>query len=352
MSTPAGWYDDGSGRQRWWDGTQWTEHFAPAAETATGTDAGLTPAAAAPAQPADAPAFAPPTIPASPDGGLPPYAAPAAPAAAPAQAYPAAAPAETAPKKKPHVLAWIALAVSVIGFIFACIPGALVVGWVLLPIGLILSIVALFLKGAKWPAITGLILAVVGAIVGAIVFFSLLFATAQEAFDEFTDSSVTEGPVDDADDADTDDSDAGDSDEVGSRENPAALGSTISGEEYDVVINSVALDATADVLAANQFNEQPAEGYAYAVVNATVTYTGDESGYALMAMIDYVTSTGEVISSADSLAVPPEPAIGLQELYTDASATGNIVLEVPVGDDGLLRVTPGMFADEVFVAVQ
>lgn len=27
MSTPAGWYDDGSGRQRWWDGTQWTEHL-------------------------------------------------------------------------------------------------------------------------------------------------------------------------------------------------------------------------------------------------------------------------------------------------------------------------------------
>ena len=28
MTTPAGWYDDGSGRQRWWDGDQWTEHFA------------------------------------------------------------------------------------------------------------------------------------------------------------------------------------------------------------------------------------------------------------------------------------------------------------------------------------
>lgn len=29
MSVPAGWYDDGSGRQRWWDGEQWTEHYAP-----------------------------------------------------------------------------------------------------------------------------------------------------------------------------------------------------------------------------------------------------------------------------------------------------------------------------------
>jgi hypothetical protein len=27
MSAAPGWYDDGSGRQRWWDGTQWTEHY-------------------------------------------------------------------------------------------------------------------------------------------------------------------------------------------------------------------------------------------------------------------------------------------------------------------------------------
>ncbi|QNA93053.1 MULTISPECIES: DUF2510 domain-containing protein [unclassified Microbacterium] len=41
-TTPAGWYDDGSGRQRWWDGQQWTEHFAPDAAA----PADQTPAAA------------------------------------------------------------------------------------------------------------------------------------------------------------------------------------------------------------------------------------------------------------------------------------------------------------------
>ncbi|MFJ4225493.1 septum formation family protein [Microbacterium sp. NPDC089695] len=31
MSIPAGWYDDGSGRRRWWDGSTWTQHtLAPA----------------------------------------------------------------------------------------------------------------------------------------------------------------------------------------------------------------------------------------------------------------------------------------------------------------------------------
>ena len=31
MSTPAGWYPQEDGRQRYWDGAQWTEHFAPGA---------------------------------------------------------------------------------------------------------------------------------------------------------------------------------------------------------------------------------------------------------------------------------------------------------------------------------
>ncbi|MBW8761110.1 MAG: DUF2510 domain-containing protein, partial [Microbacterium sp.] len=30
MVMQAGWYDDGSGRQRWWDGERWTDDFAPA----------------------------------------------------------------------------------------------------------------------------------------------------------------------------------------------------------------------------------------------------------------------------------------------------------------------------------
>jgi hypothetical protein len=39
MSTPAGWYPQDDGQQRYWDGAQWTEHFAPraAADSAAGS---------------------------------------------------------------------------------------------------------------------------------------------------------------------------------------------------------------------------------------------------------------------------------------------------------------------------
>ena len=44
---PPGWYPDGQGAQRWWDGRQWTEHVAaalvPVAPDATGTGAGTDP---------------------------------------------------------------------------------------------------------------------------------------------------------------------------------------------------------------------------------------------------------------------------------------------------------------------
>jgi len=39
VSTPAGWYPQPDGRQRYWDGEQWTEHFAPNAATPVTTPA-------------------------------------------------------------------------------------------------------------------------------------------------------------------------------------------------------------------------------------------------------------------------------------------------------------------------
>jgi Protein of unknown function (DUF2510). len=35
QSAPAGWYNDGLGHQRWWDGAQWGPYYAPPATSPT-----------------------------------------------------------------------------------------------------------------------------------------------------------------------------------------------------------------------------------------------------------------------------------------------------------------------------
>lgn len=223
-----------------------------------------------------------------------------------------------------------------------------------------LAIVAFFLKGKKWPAVTALVLSILGTVVGFVVFLTVVSDSVDEAFG---DSDVSVSTPSAEEDTGTDpegqgaEDDTGSSDEdaagdPGSRENPVPLGSVVSGDEYDVTINGVDLDATDAVMAANEFNEAPPEGYTYIVVDAAITYTRAESGNAALVSIDYVTSTGEVLTSGDTLAVPPEPVLGLDELYEGGTATGNTAIAIPAGDAGLLRVRPGLLSDEVFVATQ
>lgn len=208
VNPPAGWYDDGRGALRYWDGTQWTEHTAPLSPPA---DQGAT--AAYPPTPADLTATAP-------YGAVPPadqYGAPSGStqygAVPPADQYatqqfgtdPYAAPygvagttTTTAPSggpgtepSGPNVVGIIALVVAVVGLVFACIPVVQVVAWILLPIAFVLSIVGLFLKGRKWPAITALIVSIVGAIVGAIV--AAVFAF--NVFGQLVDSGVIQDEI-------------------------------------------------------------------------------------------------------------------------------------------------------------
>ncbi len=43
----AGWYDDGTGKQRWWDGSRWTKHFVDLKEPSIELHTGAAPATAA-----------------------------------------------------------------------------------------------------------------------------------------------------------------------------------------------------------------------------------------------------------------------------------------------------------------
>ncbi len=163
MSTPAGWYDDGSGRQRWWDGTQWTENYAPAGEGDHG--------AAGQAEPAQS------NVP-----------------------YPGtslASPASAGPKLTP-TLGFVGLGLAVLGTILACIPtvATFVIGGVVLLAALVVSLIAVFKKNTtKWPSIVGIVLSVVGGIIGAIVFSVVLFVSLVSTAGQDLPSAVPVPPA-------------------------------------------------------------------------------------------------------------------------------------------------------------
>lgn len=294
----------------------------------------------------------PPPAPGAPD----PYQqAPAQ--AAPQPEYPAApqpeAEAPVAVKKQRNIAGLIALIVSAIGFIFACIPGALIVGWVLLPIGFILGIVSLFLKGkVKWQGVTAIIVSVVGTIVAAIV-FTVVVATAFT--DAFGGSDVEVGePTTVTEEAEPATEEEPAAAAAGTRENPIPLGTPFSSSDWTVVVNSVTLNATDQILAENQFNEAPDAGTEYILVNYTLTYIGKDAEGQMPAFVgvDFVTAGGVTVDSLSKVVIGPDEMNSLSALYEGASATGNRAMQVPTPVDGVLAIRPGMMADKIFVAIQ
>ncbi|WP_205820281.1 MULTISPECIES: DUF2510 domain-containing protein [unclassified Microbacterium] len=195
MTTPAGWYDDGTGSLRWWDGTQWTAHVrtsdgAPVAPERPSVE----PAPSDASSPAMAPFTPPYTLP--PSGTSTERVIAPDRVGAPDGAW--VAPAPQPPTPGVSVLGLIGLAVVVVGVVCACIPLTSIVGWALLGVGFVLSLVSLFLRGRKWPGIAGLAVSVLGAVLAFAVSLVLIATVSVPADDdegagEGTDPSSIEG---------------------------------------------------------------------------------------------------------------------------------------------------------------
>jgi len=118
----------------------------------------------------------------------------------------------------------------------------------------------------------------------------------------------------------------------GTRNNPVSVGMTADvGEGWTLRVNSVEFDAR-DYESWNPFNDPPAEGFAYVVINITTGYTGPETKSSDGVSISAVGNSNVEISN-DAFVVPPNPQY---ESYIDVFAggenSGNIVLEVPIDD--------------------
>lgn len=252
------------------------------------------------------------------------------------------------PVKVGNGLATAGFVLGLLGFLGSFIPLLNIGGIVLGVIGAILASVGLAKakkSGAgKGLAMSGLILGLLALVIGIIV--NVAFAAAvTDAVDEATDTSV-EAPADAADGA------APADDVIGtSRDTPAPLGSTVTGGDWTVTINSV---TTAD---ADNVGQTPAAGSVLLVVNTTATYNGsDAQGATPWASINFVTADGTTIDGLDgsTLFIPEDQFDSLTVLYEGGSVSGNKMLEVPADgwQNGVLVVSPDLMSDNTFVAVQ
>lgn len=294
---------------------------------------------------------APAAYPAPPAHGT--YAPPPPTGYGPPAGSPYGAPPAPPTAREKNVLGLVALITAALGFVFACIPGAMFIGWILLPIALILGIVAVCLRGkSKWQGVTAIVVSVVGTIVGIIVFFVVVAAAFSSAVDDLGDVNVSDPSVVTEDET-TGETDGELADSIGTRENPAPLGSEIEGDDWSVVINSVELDAEAAILEENTFNEAADKGTQYILINYTATYTGDDAEGQFAAMVDvaYVTAEGVTVNSYDKIVVAPDEIDTMSTLYEGASVSGNTAIQVPAPVDGVLAVRAGILTDTVFVAL-
>lgn len=282
----------------------------------------------------------------------------------PPQPYPPHPYAQAPAPMKKNTLGLIAMILAIVGFVFACVPGVLIIGWILLPVSFILGLVAVFRKGeTKWQAVTAIVVAVVGSIVGALVFVVVVADAVDEAVSQASEVESTVAGAAGDDESAADSAPAADSasgaaagGQDSTRDNPLPLGTEIKSSEWTVIVNSVTFSATDAVLAENMFNDPPQPGMEYALVNYSVTYTGDDpDGQSpVFVSVAYVTADGVTIDGTEALVVAPQEIDVLTTLYNGGSVSGNIVLEVPsaTAQDGVLAVQPGLIEDNAFVAVK
>ncbi|MFT7710847.1 DUF4190 domain-containing protein [Clavibacter tessellarius] len=324
---------------------------------------------APPAADAGSAAYAPPTGYGAPDGHDAPTGAgaPTGPGAPAGHAPPAAAPPYVGgPPPRPRGgkgLAIAALVVGIAAVVTALIPFLNYVAFVPAFAAIILAIISLARRMDGKPlAVTGLILGIVGFVLGVILAIVYTFAFV-DAVSDAVESSGGPGGVASPEPTPGDgtDPDAG-GDAAGapgtSPEDPLPIGTTVTGEgvdgpEWSVTLGPPTLDATAAVLAADPANPAPAEGMQYAVVPVTVTYLGPDQGDPLSELVlGYLAPDGAAYSAADAFALAPAPAFadGAGLLEPQGTASGNVVVEIPIdgAGEGLWATVPGLAADAYY----
>lgn len=251
-------------------------------------------------------------------------------------------------KERLSITGAVAVVVAAIGAICASTPRLFALGWILLAVAIVLSIVALTQKGTgRATSIAALCIAGAGLLFSGLVYFAFTSPVVSDIF----------GPTQPSRATDTAETGTGQNaqGEAGSAGNPLPLGASIAQGDWELTVNSVNLDATEEVLDENMYNEQPADGETYILVNITMKYVGDaKNAQAPSPVVAYETAEGQTRERFDTQAVAPDAFYETGALATGEEASGNIVFMVPAGTaaQGTLSVQPEAGQEITYVAVE
>ena len=140
------------------------------------------------------------------------------------------------------------------------------------------------------------------------------------------------------------DVDAGDG--VGSRGSPVEAGVAAPVGDWDVTVLSAVPDATAEVLAENQFNEPPGEGRQFFMVEIAATYWGDDSESVWSGLTVSALGQSSVAYQGfeDSCGVIPGEIDETSEVFPGGSVRGFMCWQVRAEDAASLV----LFVEEAF----
>lgn len=123
------------------------------------------------------------------------------------------------------------------------------------------------------------------------------------------------------------------------RENPIALGTaTQLGDDWTLTVNGIRTDGTAVLAAASEYNDPPATGIEYVLVDVTVAYSGDEPSYVSSVQMEAV-GDGNVAIAGGSCSSSWDEALDMfTELYADGSVSGEVCFPVAASDVSSLQL--------------
>ncbi|GAA2171298.1 hypothetical protein GCM10010403_45740 [Glycomyces rutgersensis] len=226
------------------------------------------------------------------------------------------------PSENSKTISVLALVFGGLSLLFGLIPIAgIFIGGLFGIAAIVLGIIGIF-KSHRLFAIIGIALAVVGLIVAVII----TVAVGRSA-----DEIIEDWPTDYGDSSGEDEG-HGDApqDQVVDGTDPTAplpAGSEVTTGNWTVVVSEVVPDATEQVLAANEFNVPPAEGFQYFMFQVAATYQGEESSIAWTDLLFGVYVDSSVYS--EPCGIIPGDLVGAPEVFAGGTASGSQCIAVP-----------------------